>query len=268
MKSVYIHKISQYNYFFTFVKPTCEHTERNAKYKFMGEIQVEDDVIVMSLHITHFKGNGKTEEINISKLDNYEKSLRLFTADVNKSIEEKIINVFYYCNKCNIFSNICRTDIAYESGYLISIFIPPQEIFSIDLDTYVANQSTIFPFVNNVTELSNLLNKFDENELKVYIINLPISVSDFRRWHSKNIDEYHIPKLGLSYNCSDGLNVLFGNNLDERYIQSSEKTEKPVEIKKEIILKGEDLKNILDSLKDYVKHQLNVHKLFLPYSEI
>lgn len=267
MKTVYIYKLSTYNYFFTTAhNDTFDPTN---KYEYVCNVEAEDSDEKISTLIKIFSPHNPKDK------NRYDNKSSVFPSDIFDKFKEDFyektkedlstcVDVFDCENTHDVFSNVHDLKIVGTECNVNCVLIKAQPISTIDVKQFIVQQK---PQIKTIVELDCALNAFTNTELEIYTVKLEISTCPYATMRNlgsymTTIDEYYIPSLGVSYNFCGTTNILIGKTLEARYVERYWTYEKNVKFAKSTI-SGEKLTNILDALKSYTNFQLSIGKLFV-----
>lgn len=266
MRTVHIYKLSTYKYFFTTVLDNT--SEANKEYEYVCDINVDDDdqqisVMIQKNSLRDENVDKITDEIMRIPLDQFDECREKFNSQMKTSLST-CSDVYFVENMHDVFSNVYNMRIVAKDCDINFALINSQSISTTDVKQYLLQQK---PQIKTIEELDCAIDAFNESELDVYIVELPISTNPYQTMRRRGscmttINEYYIPSLNTSYNFYETTNILIGDTIEDRYVEKYWKDEKLVKFTKTQI-SGEELANTLSTLKNYTNFKLSTGKLFV-----
>lgn len=265
MKKVHIYKLSTYKYFLTTVPDNTSEVNKEYEYICNIDVDVDDNNENISILIYTTKENETTEiKTHVIESNKFDEFKEKFDTNLKTSLQSPGLQIYHLSNTHDVFSNVYKIDVHADGASMTFIMINSQIISNISVKQYISQQK---PQIKTISELDFALDSFTEKELDVYVIELPISTNPYQTMRRSGscmttIYEYYIPSLNISYNFYDGINILIGDTIEDRYVERYWECEKIVKFSKTKI-ESEKLINTLSALKSYTNFKLSVGKLFV-----
>ncbi len=275
MNTVHIYKISTYKYFLTTVFETVLETvsTTDKQYEYVGQTEVPDTFEQMSFFVISDITEGDKPikpQIALINSDNFDSTKEEFENKITEMLKCPDVKLYFFHKTHDVLSNVYCVDACGEGFTLKAVFVKSQNISNLNVDFW-SNQ--LKPKIKNISELHDALETFNDTELDIYLMSLPIT-TDYRETMRrggnaciKTIDEYHVPLFGISYNFYDEINILIGNAVEERYVENYEdlRDKKRLVTMQKTTITGKHLENTIKSLKSYTNFKLHVGHLYRWY---